>query len=423
MSKITKISKHNHVNVESDSMLQLHSNSYQMIETDSQSFITNEQDDKTQKKKFKEQTIDLDVVAEVKDYKRILSNCLVACLLASNSIVYGSSSSLYACHHKDYKNVIERCCGLFKPKSFLDFCWKLLWFLPLLATFILVCAAIYAIDSLLFAAGYELVLIFAFIGINIVGMVLLLFLPKNRPTSLINRTSFANNQNKTINLIVFSLVFILIFGLSFVVRFAWNQGYPVGSINYNQYVDIVGSNNIYISNNIGPNATIETSYALQILVGGFLCGLVTFIPGISGSFMLSIVGANSYLNTATRFAFAGYSPDPSIAIGSNWAWTTIVIAFIGLIFGFISSCFLSMSMMKKTDSFLNTISFASATSLFLAIFISLSWLDYAAMARNAVLLAVSLVLMFTIVAASAGVMWFYSRKKPVGLSWIWTDAK
>lgn len=373
------------------------------------------------KQKWQNQVVDQDVIKEAKDYKQILQRCIGGSLLGSNSIVYGSSTSLYACHHSSFENIVNRCCDLFAPKSFLDFCWKLLWLLPVLITFLVVCIALYAIDAALFNAGYELILIFCFIGINIVGIGLLLFLPKYRPNNLINKNSFKDDQSKLWSLIIVVFIALLLIGLAFIPRFAWNQGYPLGHINYSQYVDIVGINNVNITNNIGPDATIETSYALQILAGGFLCGLTMFIPGLSGSYMLSIVGANSYLNTATRYAFAGYSPDPSIAISSNWAWTTIVISFIGLICGFIASCFIARYLINKRDNLFKNISFAAACSLFISIFIALSSYDYDAMQNNSILLAICIAALFVITVGGALGMWWYGHKHSLSLSWMWTE--
>lgn len=372
----------------------------------------------TFKQKWANQKIDKEVVDEVKDWKRHFKNSLWGSLFASNSIVYGSSTSIYAYQSSYYEKLLDRFCGLFSPKSFLDFCWKLLWALPFLLVFILTCVCMYAIDSALYASDYQLAIIFFFVGLNVVGLMFLLLIPKTRPTNLINKNGFRDNDfQKTWHLITCVAILVVILAVAFVARFAWNQGYPSSShINFNQYTEIVGGSNQQITSMISQN-NIDTAYALEILFASFLCGCTTFIPGLSGSFMLAVIGSDSLLNTATRFALGGYTN--GLEINSNWAWSTVVIALIGLIAGFATSCFVGRYLYTKQKDLLNTIAFSSMLITIVAVLISLQTNDYRALGRDGALLGTSLALLFIpIIGGSAG-LYFYSKKKNLSFAWMW----
>lgn len=361
----------------------------------------------------KEQYFDKDIKNEAKDWKSIFKLCGVGSLLAANSTVYGSSSSLVLYQTNHYSKLVNRICDVFSPKSFLDFLWKFLWVLPFFIAFLATFAAIYAIDSALFSLGYELVIIFLFIGINIISLLFLILLPKNRPNSLINRSKFKESKGKTFNLVIFILLFLIIFGISFIARYAWNnQGsYPIGFINYDQYSQV---NNLPFISTAITDDSINTTYALQIVFAGFLCGFTTFIPGLSGSFMLSVIGSDSYINTAFRYAFSGFSDVP---VSGNWAWSTIIITFIGLILGFIASAFLARYLFEKQNDLLKVIAFASSTVLFISVLLSLKDINYVVMANNSILLGLSIGMLFLpIVAGSITILVLHTKNK-VDFSW------
>lgn len=372
----------------------------------------------TLKQKWTNQKIDKEVVNELKNWKYHFKQSLLGSLFASNSIVYGSSTSIYTYQSTHYEKILDRFCGLFSPKSFLDFCWKFLWALPFLLIFILTSACVYAIDSTLYAIGYQLSFIFLFIGINILGLMLLLFIPKSRPTKLINKNGFRdNNFQKSWHLITCATVLVLILAISFVARFAWNQGYPSSShINFTQYTEIVGNANQQIASMISQN-NIDTSYILEILFASFLCGCTMFIPGLSGSFMLAAIGSDSLLNTATRFALSGYNN--GLEINSNWAWSTIIIALIGLIAGFVASCFIGKYLFTSHKDLLNTITFSSMLVTILATLISLQTNDYKALGSNKTLLSISLTLLFIPIFGGSIWLYFYGKKNNLSFTWMW----
>lgn len=430
MSKRSKKNKNKHIN-QNNLSSKLTSNLKQKLNTENRVDVSskdkevlekeqNEQKEEklTFKQKWANQKVDKEVVSEIKNLKQHFKNSLWGSLFASNSIVYGSSTSIYAYQSSYYEKVVNRFTGLFSPKSFLDFCWKLLWALPFLIVFILTCVCMYAIDSALYASGYQLAIIFFFIGLNVVGLMFLLFIPKTRPTNLINKNSFRDKEfQKTWHLITCIVILVVVLAIAFVARFAWNQGYPSSShINFVQYTAIVGSNNTQISSIISQN-DIDTAYALEILFAAFLCGFTTFIPGFSGSFMLAVIGSDSLLNTATRFALGGYTN--GLSINSNWAWSTIVIALIGLISGFAASCFTAKWLFTKQKDWLNTIAFSASLITIVAILISLQTNDYKELGSNSALLGTSLALLFVpIISGSVG-LYFYGRKNNLSFAWMW----
>lgn len=380
----------------------------------------NSSNEYTSKKTFKQiwnsQIVDEEVKKDSLDVKKILKQSILGSTMGLNSVVYGSSSSLIAYQNSNYEKMVNRFCDLFTPKSFLDFCWKLLWSLPFFFSFLATFIIIFAINSALYFAGYELVLIFAFIGINLVSLAFILFLPNNRPTSLINHDKFSESKDKTLNLIIFIFAFIVVLAITFVARFVWTTEYPFGHINSSQFETIDPT---ITQSMIMNKSTIETTYALQIIAAGFLCGLTSFIPGLSGSFMLAVLGSNSYINTATRYAFGGFKISPDLIINSNWAWSTIIITFIGLVLGFVSSCFIMRYLLNKNKNGFDTMVFGLGTSLFIATFISLFSVDYLTLGKEPLLLGLSLAMMFLIIAASPLYFYFIGKKKNLSFSWMW----
>ena len=378
--------------------------------------VINDDNEKNTKSNFKtQQYFDKDIKNEAKNWKSILSVCGAASLLAANSTVYGSSSSLILYQTNNYGKIVGRICDAFSPKSFLDFLWKLLWILPFFIAFLGSFAVIYAIDSALFSIGYELVIIFLFLGINIISLIFLILLPKNRPNALINRSKFKESKNKTFNLVIFITLFLLILGISFIARYAWNNNpitYPVGFINHEQYTQFIP---LPVPSTTITDDSINTTYALQIVFAGFLCGFTSFIPGLSGNFMLSVIGSDSYINIAFRYAFSGFND--SVSISANWAWSTIIITFIGLILGFVASAFFAKYLYEKQNDLLKVIAFACSTVLFIAVLLSLKDINYVVMGSNPVLLGLSIGMLFLPIVIGSITILVLHHKNKVDFSW------
>lgn len=349
--------------------------------------------------------------------KQIIKDSIFGLVMGINSIPYGSSSSLIAYQMNGYNLIVDKVCNVFSPKSFKEFWWNLLKILPFLFGFLISTIIMFTITSALNFAGYELVIIFLFIGINFVGMLTSLFFKKNRPTSLLGRSNHIDKKTKINNWILFSFIFLLIISLGLVAKLAWNSDFPSGHINFQQY-ELVSNNNI-ISDVIKQN-TIQTTYALQILFSGLLCGITTFIPGLSGSCMLATLGTNSLINTAVRYAFGGYSVDPMIDISSNWAWSTIVITFIGLILGLVVSSFFTKWLLNKNSDIFKTISFGMSSSLFIATLVSLISYDYQIINMNTLLLGLSIGMLVLPIISSSLILGIYGKQKNLSFSWMWS---
>ena len=351
------------------------------------------------------------------DKKQVIRDSVFGVIMGANSIPYGSSSSLIAYQMNGYQSLVEKVCNVFSPKSFKEFWWNLLKILPFLLGFLVSTIVMFAITSALNFAGYELIIIFLFVGINLVAMLASLFFKKNRPTSLLGRSDSFEKKTKINNWIIFSFLFLLIIAAGLVARLAWNVDFPSGHINFEQYQSV--NSNPIVSDIIKQN-TIQTTYALQILFSGLLCGITTFIPGLSGSTMLATLGSNSLINTAVRYAFGGYVIDPTIEISSNWAWSTIVITFIGLILGLVVSSFFTKWIMNKNENIFKTMAFAFSSSLFITTLISLIGFDYQIMDQNSLLLGLSIGMLALPIFGSSLMFGIYGRQKQLSFSWIWS---
>ncbi|MDE5617383.1 MAG: hypothetical protein K2I36_00835 [Ureaplasma sp.] len=355
---------------------------------------------KTLKERWNKQKIDKKYVDESRNWKDIYKRAIFGSLIGGNSIVYGSSSSLYAYQMKNYYNIVEGWCDFFSPKSLRDWLWKFVWILPFMLTFLVAIIIIYAINSVAFANGYELSLIFLFMAINIIGLFLLILNPTKRPKNF-----FKKNEIDWKQIILFVTSMIIIFGISFAAKYAWIQEYPFGHLTYEQINTI--DNNIIVSEIIRNNS-IQTTYAIQILIAGFLAGLTTFIPGTSGTFMLTVIGSNSFINTATRFVFGGYTGEVS-GISLSWAWSTIIIALFGIILGFVSSAFGTKYLMNKFENSYKTINLGFSIILVISILVSLQNIDYSVIGSTNGLLISCLILLLVPIAIGCGLLWWFKK--------------
>ncbi len=381
------------------------------VDVDKNDVAKNDENDKaknkkTFKQKWNEQKVDKKYIDESKNWKDIFKRSILGSIIGSNSVVYGSSSSLYAYQMKNYYDVVDGWCNFFSPKSFRDWLWKLVWILPFLLAFITAIIVIYAIDSAIFASGYELSLIFLFIGINIIGLFFLILNPKKRPQNF-----FKKNEVNWKQIVLFFTSIFVIFGIAFAARYAWIQEYPFSHLTYQQVNDI---NQNTIVSEIIKNNSISTSYAIQIIIAGFLAGLTTFIPGTSGTFMLAVIGSNSFINTATRFAFGGYTNGID-GISLSWAWSTIVIALFGIILGFIASAFGTRYLMNKFENSYKTMNLGFSIILVISIFISLQNINYTAINMNSGLLISCLVLLLIPTIVGCGLLGWFKKEELVNI--------
>ncbi|MDE5651817.1 MAG: hypothetical protein K2H80_02020 [Ureaplasma sp.] len=357
---------------------------------------------KTLKEKWNAQKVDKKYIDESKNWKDASKRAIFGSLIGANSIVYGSSSSLYAYQMKNYYTIVEGWCDFFNPKSLRDWLWKFVWILPFMLSFLVAIIIVYTINSVAFANGYELSLIFLFMAINIIGLFFLILNPKRRPKNF-----FKKNEIDWKQIILFITSMVIIFGISFAAKYAWIQEYPFGHLTYNQINTI--NNNVIVSGII-QNNSIQTTYAIQILIAGFLAGLTTFIPGTSGTFMLAVIGSNSFINTATRFIFGGYTGGVN-GISLSWAWSTIIIALFGIILGFVSSAFGAKYLMNRFDNSYKTINLGFSIILVISILVSLQNIDYTAIGTNSGLLISCLVLLLVPMIAGCGLIGWFRKEE------------
>lgn len=340
-------------------------------------------------------------------------------VLGFSGIIYTSSVSLISSwHHNYFENLVFRMSNLFKKDSFSEYFKNLLS----LGIFILSALIIFIISYVIYAeiskAGFAIAAAFLFMGLNAFSIPMLFFIKSRRAKLAINKQEFLNYEKSKINWVIFLVVFLIIFGIGFVGRYGWtDMAYPIGMITKNQYqdyIDVITSNNV---NSIYSSANLETSYILQIIFGTFLCGFATFIPGLSGSFMLNIVGVNTDINIAVQYGFGGYNSGIE-NISNDWAWPVIVISFIGILCGLVVSIFTVNYLIKNQLNMFNIIVLAISLSTIIAYFVSFNPYQYIVLSNDKSLLAASITLFFLSIIPVFGTMLYFQKKHLIDLKFL-----
>lgn len=348
-----------------------------------------------------------------------LSDIFHGVFLGCGGVVYTSSASLISSwHHKSYENLVFRLSNLFKKNSFTEYFKNLIS----LGIFILSALIIFIISYVIYAemskAGFAIAASFLFMGLNIFSIPMLFFIKSRRAKLAINKQQFANFDKPKINWAIFAISFLVVFGIGFAARFGWTNGsYPIGMITQNQYQDYIGvisSNNV---SSIYSSPNLETSYILQILFGTFLCGFATFIPGLSGSFMLNVVGVNTDINIAVQYGFGGYNSGIE-NISNDWAWPVIVISLIGILCGLVVSIFTVNYVIKNQLNIFNTIVLGISLSSIIAYFVSFNSYQYIVLSNDKSLLGASIGLFFSSIIPIFGTMLFFQKKHLINLKFL-----
>ncbi len=351
-----------------------------------------------------------------------ISDVCHGAMMGVAGVPYGSSVSLVSnWYSNSFEKLLSRLSYLFKKSSLSNYFKNFLSLGIFILSALIIFIISYVIYAEIYKAGYAIAASFLFIGINTFSIPMLFLIKSKRPNLAFNSQHFASYERPKINWIIFAIVFLLIFGLSFVARYAWNNGndYPVGLINFDQYKTYINSNfnpmsnvlNLYSSNNL------DTSYILQILFGAFLCGFATFIPGLSGSFMLKVVGVNTDINIAVQYGFGGYNSGIA-SISNDWAWPVIVIAFIGILTGIIASIFLVNYLLKNYSDLFNTVVIAIVIASFIALFISFNENEYKVLSQDKSLLGASVGLFFVSIIPVFGTMLYFQKKKIINVKFL-----
>ncbi len=340
-------------------------------------------------------------------------------VLGCSGVVYASSASLISSwHHQSFENIVFRLSNLFKKNSFREYFKNIIS----LGIFILSALIIFIISYVIYAeiskAGFAIAASFLFMGLNTFSIPMLFFIKSRQAKLAINKQQFANYDKPKINWAIFAISFLVIFGIGFAARYGWTNGsYPIGMITENQYQDYIGvisSNNV---SSIYSSSNLETSYILQILFGAFLCGFATFIPGLSGSFMLNVVGVNTDINIAVQYGFGHYNSGIE-NISNDWAWPVIVISLIGILCGLVSSIFTVNYVIKNQLNIFNTIILGISLSSIIAYFVSFNSYQYTVLSNDKTLLGTSIGLFFSSIIPIFGTMLFFQKKHLINLKFL-----
>lgn len=348
-----------------------------------------------------------------------LSDVFHGSMMGLSGVAYGSSVSIISnWHDNSFKTILDRLSYLFKKSSVRNYFKNLLS----LAIFIISALAIFIISYVVYAeiykAGYAIAASFLFIGLNTFSIPMLFFIKSKKPKLAINSQQFATYDKPKINWILFAVVFFLIFGIAFVARYAWTTNdYPIGLINFDQYQTYINPLSNNISSTLYSSSNLDTSYILQILFGAFLCGFATFIPGLSGSYLLNVVGVNTDINIAVQYGFGGYNS--GIAnISSDWAWPVIVISFIGILAGIVTSIFVVNYLLKNHHDLFNTAVLAISIASFIGIFISFNSNEYIVLSNDKSLLGTSIGLFFIPIIPVFGTMLYFQKTKKINIKFL-----
>ena len=379
------------------------------------------------------------VKQEAGNWKEILKRTVAGGVAAGCSVVPGASTSVLIGRTPTLiGKICESFVSLFKPRSFIDWVWNFLWMLPFLVVFLGAFVLSYYVYFQIQEAGYGIAMVFMFIGMTIFTIPLLYFLNWSHPHLPINRKQFedAREQNKKPAWVwaLLAFGFVLIIGLSFVVRFAWSSdGYPAGTLNLEQFEMLyteTGNINQELASSISnlealTNHTIQTAYAIQVLAAGFLAGFTMLIPGLSGSFFMGVLGCDSSVNIAVKYAFTGYTftdnaegIQNTLSVNSSWAWSVVVIMFIGAFCGIVASLFFIKTMSSKFQNGFNALVLGFYVASVFAGFISISNADYKLLGQDSKVLAASLTLLFGMSIPGFIWMMLYQKLGFINVKWL-----
>ncbi|GAA5414739.1 hypothetical protein [Ureaplasma ceti] len=364
------------------------------------------------------------VKEEASNWKEILKRTALGGVSAACSVVPGSSSTVLTARTPQlHDKMTESFAALFKPRSAIDWWWNFLWMLPFLVVFILVFVLAYYIYFKIQQSGYGISMVFLFIGISIFTAPLIYFMTSSRPKFAINRQEFYDqrdeNKKPGIVWLLFVLGFFLIIGIAFVARFAWvPNSFPISAPALNSVSSIQGVEGIDLKTYSDLYShQINTAYAFQILFASFLCGICMLIPGLSGSFMLGVLGSNGDINAAIWYGFHGYTT-PGVEVSANWAWSTIIISFIGCFLGIVASLFFIRYMKRTFENGYKALVLGMYFASMIAIFIAISNSNYYILGHNKNVLGCSLGLLFASSVPAFLWMVVWQRLGFVDMKWL-----
>lgn len=353
------------------------------------------------------------VKEESKSFKEIFKRTVFAGVAGACSVVPNGSTTVLVSHTPNLMcKFYESFVSLFKPKSWADWCWNFLWMLPFIVVFLGVFILSYFIYFKIQEAGYGIALVFMFIGMSAFTIPLMYFMNWSKPKFAWNRQQFDEqtdaNKKPAWIWVLFAGGFILILGISFIARFAWpDVSYPIGVSTLDQVNSIFGTT-VTTSNTL-YSQSIQTAFAIQVLFAGFLAGISMLIPGLSGSYLMGVLGSNNDINVAVQYAFGGHTPTANTVVSSDWAWATVVITFLGALCGIVAALFFVKYMRSNFSNGFNALIFGFYCAAFIGAFISISKADYLVLGHDGKVLGASLGLLFAPIIPIFAWMLYYQK--------------
>lgn len=356
--------------------------------------------EKIKNKNKKDFYVDENIKIESLNIIDVLKRLIFGITLGSSSVIPGLSSSslLGPLNFLDYFR--EKIYYLIKPKSFINFLFHLLWFLPIIFGIIASFALTFFVFYLIVERGFGVAIVFSALGISIGSAIVYFFIKKvNIPITKKKYNEFLDNGKKPkIRIFIFLSLIILFITMGLISKLAWpaeSTGYLTGGISVLSQEDIQKyfNSELYFSKN-----NFETSIALLLLVAGIFSGFAMLTPGMSSGLMLATFGCWIRGFLGTKVGFTGISIvnvlNNKNEFNLDMAWPIIIVLGIGFIMGLIINVLFFNWINSKNKEIFSLAIFAIYIGSIIGTFISVSSIDYNYFINSSANLGIGISLLF-----------------------------
>lgn len=330
--------------------------------------------------KKKNSYIDEEIKCQSKNPISSLKRLVFGITLGASSVIPGlSASSLVGpLNFIDYFR--EKLYCFFKPKSFINFLFHLLWLLPILIGMIASFSLTFFIFYLIVESGYGISAILAMLGISI-GAAIIYFASKKVKIPLSKRSYneiLSNGKKPKLRIATFIIILSLFISLGLISRFAWPKeatGYSLGGISVLSQKIV---QEILLSTLYFQKINFETSHALLLLVAGMLVGFAMLTPGMSSGLLLATLGCWTKSFLGTKVAFSGdiQVKNNNNSFSLDTAWPIVIVLGIGFIFGLILNVLVFNWFRRKNKEIFELTIFAVYIGSIIGTLVGISTLDY-----------------------------------------------
>lgn len=350
-------------------------------------------------KKQRNTYIDEEIKTQSLNFIDSLKRLTFGITLGASSVIPGlSTSSLVgSINFIDYFR--EKVYGLFKPKSFMNFLFHLLWILPVLLGLIASFSLTFFIFYLIVESNHGIAIVLSAIGISI-GSCIVYYFSKKIKLPFFKKTYneiLSNGKKPKLRIVLFIIIIVLFITSGLVARLAWPAeptGYSMGGISVlsQEIVQNHFNSNLYFS-----KTNFETSVALLLLVAGIFSGFAMLTPGMSSALLLATFGCWTKAFLGTKVAFSGSivsNLNPKNQFNPDTAWPIIIVLGIGFIMGIIINILFFNWFRKKNQECFNLSIFAIYIGSIIGTLISISSLDYNYLGTSSSNLGIGISLLF-----------------------------